>query len=302
MWFLNCRSDSVGGVVCPVTITDGTLTYLDHSDFLSEVRGRHLLIGIHGFNVHQAGAVDHFLEWSKLLLLGDTALFVGALWPGDSSWLGALEYPFAAKAAIQSGDALATYINQTLGGALSISLVSHSLGARVALRTIQGLSSSITVRRLIMMAPAVDDDCLTVEFAAAAKRIQDVSILASKCDEVLELAFPLGNPISGIFAQGHPYWHAALGREGPSAYPVPNNIHAGWLLPNSWQVGHGDYLPPASPFPAGYNPLAYPLPVDVPSPSAIAPAANTPAVFDVNDEWRYWQSAWTAALTASRFR
>jgi Alpha/beta hydrolase of unknown function (DUF900) len=302
MWFLNCRSEPVGGDVCPVKVTDGTLTYLTYPDLLNDIRGRHILIGVHGFNVHQAGAVDHFQEWNTLLELGSSAIFIGALWPGDSAWLGALEYGFAARSAMQSGDSLADFINRNMGSALSVSFVSHSLGARVALNTIQGLLPSLTIRRVVLMAAAVDDDCLTQEFAPAAKKVIDISLLTSDRDDVLKLAFPLGNPLSGIFAQGHPYWHAALGRDGPAALPVPNNLHAGWQLPDSWNVGHGDYLPPSAPFPEGYNPAPYIVPLDIPSPTAPAPAPDTPEVFNVGNTWENWQSAWTAALTSSRFR
>ena len=302
MWFLNCRAEPVGGDTSPVRITDGTLTYLTYPQFLADIRGHHVLLGIHGFNVHQAGAVDHMQEWSKLLTLDPLAVFVGVLWPGDSSWLAAMEYPFATKAATRSGDAIAEFITTSMSEALSVSFVTHSLGARVALKSIQGLSSTASVPRLIMMAPAIDDNCLTGEFAIAAKRVVEISILASDCDKVLKLAFPLGNPLSGIFSVGHPYWHAALGRSGPSKYPTPNNIEAGWLLPNSWTVDHGDYLPPAGPYPAGYSPEPYTILLDFPDPASIAPAAGTPTVFDIKGKYLYWQSAWTAALTSWRFR
>ncbi len=302
MWFLNCRAEPVGGDVCPVKITDGTLTYLNAEQALTDIRGRHVLLGIHGFNVNQSTAVDHFETWNRLLQLDSSAIFLGGLWPGDSSWLGALEYAFAAKAAMRAGAAFAGFLNTLCGAALSVSFVSHSLGARVALATIQALSSGWTVRRLVLMAPAVDDNCLTNEFAAAARRVGDISVLASPCDEVLKLAFPLGNAISGIFAQSHPYWHAALGREGPAAYPMPNNIHAGWSLPGSWRIDHSDYLPPSMPYPPHYDPAPYSVPIDVPLPTSAAPAAGTPAVFDIDGQWEYWPSAWTAALTSSRFR
>lgn len=301
MWFLNCRSEPVGGDVTPVRVNDGSLTHLTFPELLSEVRGKHLLLGVHGFNVHQAGAIDHFQQWNNFLHLGESAVFIGCLWPGDSSWLGAIEYAFAAKTAMRSGDALAAFINAQFQEALSVSFASHSLGARVALRAIQQLGSGFTVRRLIMMAPAVDADCLTAEFAVAAKRVQAITVLASDQDKVLEFAFPLGNPISGIFAQGHPYWHAALGRSGPATYPNPNNLHAGWLLPKSWAVDHGDYLPPTSPYPAGFLPGPYPLPIEFPAASATFPATGTPEGFRVHDEWKYWQSSWTAAMTSWRF-
>jgi hypothetical protein len=151
------------------------------------------------------------------------------------------------------------------------------------------------------MAPAVDDDCLTHEFANAAKRVGDISILASQCDEVLKLVFPLGSPISGIFAEGHPFWSAALGREGPAALPNPDNIHAGWLLPNAWNVGHSDYLPPPTPYPPGLQSTPYALPVAFPAPNANIPADNTPKGFLVDNQWLDWVSAWTAALTPVRF-
>ncbi len=153
-----------------------------------------------------------------------------------------------------------------------------------------------------MMAPAVDDDCLTSEYAAAAKRIGAITVLASNGDNVLKLAFPLGNPISGIFAQGHPYWHAALGRVGPTTFPKPNNIQAGWLLPNSWKVDHSDYLPPASPFTTGFQPTAFALPVSFPPAIAPAPYPGTPPGYAVDNEPMHWQCGWTAAMSSERFR
>ncbi|GAA3751328.1 alpha/beta hydrolase [Terriglobus aquaticus] len=300
MWFLSCRTSRIGGDVGPVQVTDGYLTFVDGRELLEEVRGRDVLIALHGFNVHQAGAVDHFQQWQRLMTLGANALLVGGLWPGDSAWLGALEYAFAAKAAMRSGQAFGRYLNLNFQQVRSISFVSHSLGARVALRTIQELSSAFDVRRLILMAPAVDDDCLTGEFAKTAKRIGQVTVLGSKQDKVLRLAYPLGNPISGIFARGHPYWHAALGREGPTAYPSPNNIGPGWRLPDDWKVDHSDYLPPESPFAPPYAPAPFPLPMAFPAESAGTPAL--PQGYDGSDgQPEHWQCGWTAGWTSFQF-
>ena len=300
MWFLNCRTKPSGGDVGPVQVTDGFLTYTDRSAFWADIRGRDLLIGVHGFNVHQAGAVDHLQQWQKLLTLDANGLFVGGLWPGDSVWLGALEYAFAAKAAMRSGDNFAKFINANFAAARSISFVSHSLGARVVLETIQQLAASFDVRRLVMMAPAVSDDCLTGEFAAAAKRVREIVLLGSKQDDVLKEAFPLGNPISGIFAQGHPYWHAALGREGPAAYPLPNNIQPNWLLPDEWNVGHSDYLPPPSPFTAPYAPMPFASPVQFPPGTGGFPTMPQ-GYTDASGKPVHWQSGWTAGWTSRRF-
>jgi esterase/lipase superfamily enzyme len=137
MWFINCRSAAVVGDVYPVRVTDGALTYTAFPELLSAVRGQHVLIGVHGFNVNQAGAIDHLQEWNKLLCLGASTVFVGGLWPGDSCWLGAMEYAFAAKAAMLSINAFASFLNSNFSQASSVSFVSHSLGARVVLQTIQ---------------------------------------------------------------------------------------------------------------------------------------------------------------------
>jgi hypothetical protein len=177
-WFLNTRSEPSGGDVSPVKITDGALTYPVYPDLLKLIQGRDLLIATHGFNVSQAAGVDHLSEWSRMLDLGG-GVFLGALWPGDSTWLGALEYPFAAKAATNAGNSLAAFINANFTGALSISFASHSLGARVVLQAIRGLAKSFTVRRLVLMAAAIDDDCLTIRSAASSQPAIPSGILLS---------------------------------------------------------------------------------------------------------------------------
>ena len=73
---------------------------------------------------------------------------------------------------------------------------------RVVLETVSKMS--LPVRRAILMAGAIDDDCMTTEFKAAAAKIGAISVLASRRDAVLSVAFPLGNFIAGIIAAGHP--------------------------------------------------------------------------------------------------
>lgn len=299
MWFLNCRTNVSGGDVRDVLVMDGTNTFTTPPpQFLNEVSGQDVLIGIHGFNVHQAGGIDHLQQWKQLLTLPPNTVFLGGLWPGDSAWLGALEYAVAVKPAMRSGASIATFVNKYLISANSVSFVSHSLGARVALNAIGQLAAGLPVRRLIMMAPAVDDNCLTKEFASAAKRIDDIVVMASKKDDVLKLAFPLGNPISGIFGVGHPFWHAAMGREGP--VPRPGNVTAPWPLPDGWDVGHSDYLPPQTPFQPGYMPTPYVLPVSFPGAASALPAPM-PAGYLVNGNPKDWLCGWTAAWTSVRF-
>jgi hypothetical protein len=217
-------------------------------------------------------------------------------------WLHALIYPDAAKVAMDSGDALAAWVNQNLTAAASVSFASHSLGARVVLRAIAGLNQGVRVRRLVLMAGAVDDTVLGNEFAAAAKRVEKISNISSTEDDVLKWAFPLGNPISGIFAEGHPFWHAAIGRDGPASNPpAPGQFDVVCKLPNAWNFGHGNYMPP-SPAPAGYVSIPFPLSVDCPATPAV-PYAATPAGYQTAPgQWAaYWTSAWSAGFVSTRF-
>jgi len=160
----------------------------------------------------------------------------------------------------------------------------------------------VRVRRLVLMAGAVEDTVLGNEFAAAAKRVEKISNISSSQDDVLKWAFPLGNSISGIFAEGHPFWHAAIGRDGPASNPpAPGQLDVVCKLPDSWNYGHGNYLPP-SPAPAGYVSIPFPSRVDCPATPAV-PDAATPADYQTApNQWAaYWTSAWSAAFVSTRF-
>src|SRR3954470_17977069 len=251
-YFLNLRSVPRGGSVSGhVKFLDGAglelpdpevnPTTLDN--FKSAIQGHEVLLIAHGFNVDQASGVASIGHWSELFDETFTPMSIGVLWPGDAKHLSALSYPWEGDEAEHSGQLLARFINQHMTGATFISLASHSLGARVVLECIRHLErpAKPEVRRLLLMAPAVDDDTLTKAYKDSAAKVQEISILGSKKDNVLKLAFPLGNPLMGIFGHGHPYWHAALGREGP--HPAPANMaYPSWRIPDAWEYGHSDYF------------------------------------------------------------
>ena len=97
------------------------------------------------------------------------------------------------------------------------------------------------------MAGAIDNTCLSSEYANATKDVGTISILASRSDNVLKWAFPAGNFVSGLFSRGAPYIHEAIGREGPSTdVTPPSNVHADWQIPDGWGFDHSDYLPAAA--------------------------------------------------------
>lgn len=294
MFFLNTRSLPVGGGVGPLTVIDESNAVHPASDVVSAVRGHDALMVTHGFNVSQMDGLQTLSDWAKLLNIGSTVC-VGMLWPGDARWIHVVDYPVEGNEAMVAGNEVAAFINANFSGALSLSFASHSLGARMVLQTIAGLSRS--VRRLFLMAGAIDNTCLSSEYAMAASKVQSISVLASRSDEVLQWAFPTGNFVSGLFSRGVPYIHEAIGREGPAEpYPSPDNVHADWEIPDGWNYGHGSYLPPS---PLGAAPIRYPAlpyfpPAEMPAPPSFAPST-------LAGNATLWQPGFSAAVQTARW-
>jgi Alpha/beta hydrolase of unknown function (DUF900) len=288
--FLDVRLDPVGGdLAASVAINEGTsinnYQSLDCGQLLSDIRGRNVLIGTHGFHVNRADGITCLSNWEGLLQLPDPSVFVGLLWPGDSIWAQGLDYPVEPRVANDAGkNLIAPFLDANFRDAASVSFASHSLGVRVVLQTI--VNMNLPVRRVTLMAPAIDDNCLITEFQAVAAKVGTISVLASRKDEVLSALFPLGNFVGGIITVGHPWWHAALGQCGPSD-PKPGNFFAPFEIPDNWDYGHHNYLQvDAPPTPS------IPVPVDVLPDGAPIPATGAPG----------WQETWSAAFCSTRFR
>jgi len=285
--FLDVRASAVGGhLAASVGVAEATSVgdyrSVELPGWLADLQGRHVLIATHGFNVDRKSGIACLSNWEGLLHLEPHSALVGLLWPGDSVWAHGLDYPDEPRVANEAGRLLAPFIDANFGGAASISFASHSLGARVVLETVAAMT--LPVRRTLLMAAAIDDDCLKNEFKPAAAKIGEISALSSKEDHVLSFLYPLGNFFAGIIAQGHPWWHGALGRSGPSA-PRPGNFQPPFLIPNNWGFDHGDYLrtdtPPAP---------QIPVPIDVPPEGTNKPANGVTG----------WHEAWTAAFARTR--
>jgi hypothetical protein len=295
-WFLSTRAHSIGGPVsAEVKIIDADRTGITSDlkpELLEAIRGHDVFFAVHGFNVNQRDGLAHLGFWFKNLDVGN-AVKIGILWPGDCIIPIFVDYVLEGHEAIQSGKLLADFLNTNFTGAVTLSFASHSLGARVVLQTISGLNR--TIRRVLLMAGAIDDNCLTGEYANAAKKVEQISILASTRDAVLAAAYPLGNPIQGIIDRGHPYYHAALGREGP-APPFPNDLQvkSGWQIPKNIDYGHLDYIPGKS------LPASFPQPVDIPPDAGPFPPAGAPD--PINDDSKLWKPAWSAAFATNRYK
>jgi Alpha/beta hydrolase of unknown function (DUF900) len=297
-YFIDLRADSAGGN--PVAGVDDVVVRTETQqnpnpstplgpELVRSIQGRDVLLGTHGFHVNRGDGIANLTHWAKWVQSGPNGLFIGVLWPGDSRWIPFLDYPVEGNEAIKSGQLLAAYLGANFGGAASISLASHSLGARMVLETLRRLPISFRVKALMLMAAAIDDNCLTGEYRDAAARVGKISVLASQCDEVLKWAFPLGNPLSGIITRGDPYWHAALGRTGPTPPDQPANLSKTPILPNSWEYGHGSYInfsaPPVGSVEAG----------PFPPPAVVQPEGSQKPSNALN-----WQPAWAAGFVSTR--
>jgi pimeloyl-ACP methyl ester carboxylesterase len=275
----------------------GGNNYTDHSqyaglspdDLQSYIHAKDVLIATHGFNVDREDGIAHLCEWQKLLGPNPfPGAFLGLLWPGDSESLHALSYPEEPKNATAAGNMIADFVDKNFTDATSISFVSHSLGARVVLQAVSKMT--LPVRRLILMAGAISDHCLTKEFASVQKKVDVISALASKKDEVLRWAFPIGDIAAEIIDHDHPWWESALGRFGPT--PRPDHYRSPCQIPKGWDFGHGNYLqvdtPPHEPIPP---------PVDVPLRDS-----QPPGPYDATGKpVKGWQEAWSASFVSTRF-
>jgi hypothetical protein len=297
--FIDLRAESAGG--SPVADAGSVVIRTDAEPnpstslapgLIQAVQGRDVLLATHGFHVNRACGIDYLSHWNEWIRLGDNGFFVGVLWPGDSSWLPFIDYPVEGNEAIKSGQLLAQFLTANFAGVNSLSLASHSLGARVVLETVRTLAGSFRLRALTIMAGAIDDTCLVGEYGDCLSGVGKISVLSSKRDDVLEWAFPEGNLLSGIVTRGDPYWHGALGRYGPNPANQPSNMYQTPILPNRWKFGHHSYINCEGPAvgPPAESGALFPPALVVPSQDATEPYAV-----------KNWQQAWAAGFVSTRF-
>lgn len=246
--FLNFRSaPDAGSVLDEPRILDGNgLVEKPHLPELpglpvSRFAGREVVFATHGFNVNQDEGIHSLARLEGALGLPEGAfVFIGVLWPGDW-WVPVVNYPAEADDAVQCGRSLAAFIDARLTQASNVSLVSHSLGARVVLEAVKTMARK--AREVCVLAAAADDDCLTTnQYRDARMNAKRTSVLASRGDTVLELAYPAGDFLSDLFYDDDSPWRKALGYHGPHPFPEELALYA--QIPGK-KYGHGDYLPPS---------------------------------------------------------
>lgn len=205
-----------------------------------------LVILIHGYNVNLNDGRGGYNEFGQRIgeQIGDIGglpidLFAGFYWPGDVDlrWFSCLSYPIAPRSAINSARRLQEFLLSLHGpgaGPIQVDIVAHSLGCRLIVECLSALSNYPGIRAAFtgtcLMAAAVPID--TREFRKKLKLTANMTrllVLHSNGDEVLQLAFPLGQTLAG---EG--FFPKALGRFGP-----PPGLNAQGEAINS--LNHGDY-------------------------------------------------------------
>lgn len=247
--YLNFRSHAfVGGVVDPFGLEGNgaanplRLRSLSPAQLSSRVAGKRVLFGVHGFNVNMEDGARAFARLEPLLDLSPSSdIFLGVLWPGDY-WVPAINYPFEGADAMDCGRRLADFCNRALSQAASFSFLSHSLGARLVLEAIKHLDRP--ARNVALTAAAIKRDCLSGEYASAFSNAETISVLASRGDKVLKLAFPVGDSFASLFGNDRSQPQVALGYEGPQQ--AIGATKPPWQIPDTAKYDHGDYLPPSN--------------------------------------------------------
>jgi hypothetical protein len=99
---------------------------------------------------------------------------------------------------------------------------------------------------LCLTAAAVDDDCMAhTQYEHARENADRVSVLASRKDLVLRLAFPAGDFVSDVMlGDDDSPWRMALGYHGPRPRGLPH-VARSQIRPQE-RHGHLDYFPSSS--------------------------------------------------------
>jgi hypothetical protein len=152
-----------------------------------------------------------------------------------------VDYPLEGNVAITCGQFMASFCNSACAGAQSLSFLSHSLGARVVLEAMMHLDRA-DVRSVCLTAAAINRDALVGEYRFVPSIADRISLLASHSDDVLKLAFTVGDPFADLLHDDHSPFQPALGSDGPPL-PAISPITQPWQIPDRYGYGHGDYLP-----------------------------------------------------------
>lgn len=184
---------------------------IDEINLAEQMRGKHVLILIHGFRnplKNVASAYARLLKGmtDSGLVGGSTGygLVLGFTWPGFETPLGFFPaVPFANR----SAGFFRSLMELASRNARTVDVQTHSLGARVALQALGGGTEGF-IDNLMLTAPAVDDEVIEPgkEFHAALDECRRCLVYHSERDKTLGISYRVGDA---------PNFDRALGWKGP---------------------------------------------------------------------------------------
>ncbi len=218
-----------------------TFEALDEMNLAEQMRGKHVLILIHGFRNPLTNVASSYQRVLKGLidsgLMNDPAigagpgydLVLGFTWPGFETPIGFFPaVPFANR----SGGFFRSLLELVSRNAKTVDVQTHSLGARVALQALAGGTEGF-VDNLLLTAPAVDDESLEPgqEFNGALLNCRRCLVYHSDKDNTLKIGYRLGD------------LDRALGLKGPQHPDIIKATSPGVIVVNCKKVvsSHGGY-------------------------------------------------------------
>lgn len=194
---------------------DLVITERNINELHQATQGKRVLVLVHGYNNEFSSVVRSYFTIEHLVALHAAGLYdvlMGYLWPGGDCQV---EWAAAKRNADRVAQRFRNLVTRLADGAASLDVMTHSLGARVALKGLSTVDANRpVVRNLWLTAPAVDHECLERgrSLAHAPAACQQVFIFHSRLDDVL-LAYSVVER------------HNALGLNGPQdPCAVPGNV------------------------------------------------------------------------------
>ena len=241
------RMDAVGGDISPPRVCPP-----------NAISTRpHIVLLIHGFNVdEEAGrrSYERFVYGleDQLVIRRDAPIaddrLIAVYWPGDADWSFAspLAYMRSIPRAKEIGSALAQLLHDSSpAGSITVDIVAHSLGCRLALEALLATSlmadSRVHIDKIQFMAAAVPvfmlDEGNSPRLRAAFERTLGTGALSlwSGADDVLTGAFPPGQTLAG---DGEGFFPTAVGH---AKWPTSSELARLTPKPTPSGTGHGSY-------------------------------------------------------------
>lgn len=250
-YILEFRSWNTGGPVVPGQLRDQNSGAQGEAAKIKLALEPEITFLLHGYNVDRPTGLAGLTNLATFVKSAISGAVVAVLWPGDS-FAGFLSYPFEGDEADDTAAEFAQFITDVLPSSTPLSFVTHSLGARVGMETVDALlGTRHSVKQVCLMAPAIDDFSLasSEDYRAAVASADRVAVLSSTQDNVLKYAYPAGDLLQSFLFFWREDFGFALGYRGPNTFEdsgaiesIPHNvIH--WPINTGRGADHGHYIP-----------------------------------------------------------